>query len=398
LDPQGQWALAKPADDYKSPGWALLEDLNVDGSLAKAPRIITAWVDSNELTLRRGPGLFHEPSGQVAINTLVAVIGVNEGRNWALIQPVMSGGQGWIPINFLTLAGSWTDVPLAPAPPMEPAEASSGQGMPAPPSASAAGPGKVVLQTSSGGDIMALNPDGTGLRRLTHGIDPALSPDGSTVAFTRWTGEDGTLWLIDVDGNNERAILGETKQAKHPAWSPDGQQIVVNFQHEGRLDPKQNCENLIELGDARPDIPWNVDPDSVEVKLIEFIPYLCWTLPPGRSAGCGRATNRPCSTTAAKTASWSCAAPEWPWAWIRPIRILSVVVFPAPFGPTKPKISPRWTRKEIPCRTRFRTSPKPGRKSLTMSFGDPAIAMTPPIDLLLHFPDAGLRAARAPHR
>ena len=279
LDPQGQWALVKPSDDYKSPGWAPLEDLSEDGSLANAPRVITAWVDSNELTVRRGPGLFHEPSGQVAINTLVAVIGVNEGRNWALIQPVMSGGQGWIPINFLTLAGSWSDVPLAPAPPVAPAEASSGQGMPAPP-ASVAGPGTVVLQTSSGGDIMALNPDGTGLRRLTHGIDPALSPDGSTVAFTRWTGEDGTLWLIDVDGNNERPVLGETKQAKHPTWSPDGQQIVVNFQHEGRLDPKQDCQNLIELGDDRPDIPWNVDPDSVEVKLIDFIPYLCWTLPP----------------------------------------------------------------------------------------------------------------------
>jgi uncharacterized protein YgiM (DUF1202 family) len=276
------WALVKPADDYKSPGWTPLEDLNVDSSLANAPQVITAWVDSNELSVRRGPGLFYEQTGQVAINTLVAVLGINEGRNWALIQPVMSEGQGWIPINFLTLTGSWSDVPVAPSPPLAPAPtgATVSQVTPASIETGTAGPGRVVFQTSSGGDIMVIDPDGTSLRRLTQGIDPVLSPDGGTVAFTRWTGEDGTLWLIDVDGSNERPLLGGTKQAKHPAWSPDGQQIVVNFQQGGRLDPKQACQNLIELGDGRPDIPWNVDPDSIEVKLIDYTPYLCWTLPP----------------------------------------------------------------------------------------------------------------------
>jgi uncharacterized protein YgiM (DUF1202 family) len=280
LNPRRDWAVVKPADDRKSPGWAPLEDLSVDASLANAPQIMTAWVDSNELAVLRGPGLFYEQTGQVAINTLVAVLGVNEGRNWALIQPVMSGGQGWIPLNFLTLSGSWSDVPVAPSPPLAAAQAAGGQEIPASLKTGVAGPGKVVFQTSSGGDIMVIDPDGTGLRRLTHGIDPALSPDGGTVAFTRWTGDDGALWLIDVDGGNERPLLGETKQAKHAAWSPDGQRIVINFQHEGRLDPKPACQDLIQLGDRLPDIPWNVDLDSLEVKFIDDVPYLCWTLPP----------------------------------------------------------------------------------------------------------------------
>jgi dipeptidyl aminopeptidase/acylaminoacyl peptidase len=278
LNREEDWALVKPSDTYKSPGWAPIQDLDLDGSLSDAPRVITAWVDSNELAVLRGPGLFYEQTGSVAINTLVAVLGVNEGRNWALIQPISGGEQGWIPLNFLTLAGSWSEVPAAPAPPLAPAEASATQE--ASVVASSARPGKIVFQTSSGGDIMVINPDGTGLRRLTRGIDPALSPDGEKVAFTRWTGEDGALWLINVDGGGESPVLGGTKQAKHPAWSPDGQQIVVNFQHEGRLDPKQVCEDLIELGDKRPDIPWNVDPDSIEVKIEDFRPYLCWTLPP----------------------------------------------------------------------------------------------------------------------
>jgi uncharacterized protein YgiM (DUF1202 family) len=280
LNPRRDWVLVRPADDHKSPGWAPLEDLNVDASLANAPQVITAWVDSNELAVLRGPGLFYEQTGQVAFNTLVAVLGVNEGRNWALIQPVMSGGQGWISLNFLTLSGSWSDVPVAPSPPLAVVEASGSQEAPASLETGTAGPGKIVFQTSSGGDIMVIDPDGTGLRLLTQGIDPALSPDGGAVAFTRWTGDDGALWLIDADGGNERPLLGETKQAKHAAWSPDGQRIVINFQHEGRLDPKPACQNLIDLGDQEPDIPWNVDFDSVEVKFIDDVPYLCWTLPP----------------------------------------------------------------------------------------------------------------------
>jgi uncharacterized protein YgiM (DUF1202 family) len=290
LNQDGNWALVQPADTYKSPGWVPLAELDVDGSLATAPEAITAWVDSNELAVRNGPGLFHERIGTLAINDLVTVLGLNEGRNWALVKPVTGGGQGWISINFLTLNGVWNDVPLAPGPPLATADTAAGQGQEASASSTtgATDPGKLVFQTSSGGDIMIIDPDGTGLRRLTHGIDPVLSPDGQTVAFTRWTGEDGALWLIDVDGSNERPVLGGTKQAKHPAWSPDGQQIVVNFQHEGRLEPKRTCENLIELGDKDPKIPWNVDFDSVEVEIRvdgtppnEFgVPHLCWTLPP----------------------------------------------------------------------------------------------------------------------
>jgi TolB protein len=278
LDQAGKWALVRPDDTYKSPGWAPLEDLSIDGALSNAPQATTAWVDSNELAVRRGPGIFYDQIGTLAIHDLVAVLGVNQGREWALVQPVLGGGAGWIPLNFLTLTSSWADVPVASVTALP---------QPAPPSAQTAslsgnrsGPGRIVFQTASGGQIMAINPDGTGLQRLTQGIDPVLSPDGQTVAFTRWAGDTGTLWLIGVDGSNERAVLGETKQAKHPAWSPDGRQIVVNFQHEGRLHPKQICENMKNLHGQTPNLPWNVVPGSVKVDMKDDGPYLCWTLPP----------------------------------------------------------------------------------------------------------------------
>ncbi len=135
---------------------------------------------------------------------------------------------------------------------------------------------------------MVINPDGSGLRRLTSGIDPVLSPDGQTVAFTRWEGESGSLWLINLDGSNERQILGFIKQAKGPDWSPDGSQIVLNYQHEGRLDPKTNCVDV--LKNPRPSIPRNADvpkdkdgDPKVEVRIDEdhnVEAMLCWTVPP----------------------------------------------------------------------------------------------------------------------
>jgi uncharacterized protein YgiM (DUF1202 family) len=279
LNKTQDWALVKTADGQL--GWVSLAYLAVDGSLANALQVITAWVESNELAVWRGPGIYYEQIGTLAINDLVAVLGVDDGRSWALVKPVMGGGQGWIPLNFLTINGSWADVPEVAAPALATTVAPSGPAAPPGGQTGTAPPGKLVFQLSSGGDIMVINPDGTGLRRLTNGLDPVLSPDGQTVAFTRWTGEDGALWLINVDGSNERPVLGGTKQAKHPSWSPDGQRIVVNFQHGGRLEEKEVCQNLLELGDKRPDIPWNVDSDTVRVKIKDKgTPYLCWLLPP----------------------------------------------------------------------------------------------------------------------
>ncbi|MDX1523921.1 MAG: hypothetical protein R3264_19995, partial [Anaerolineae bacterium] len=105
---------------------------------------------------------------------------------------------------------------------------------------------QLIFATRSGGDLIAVNIDGTGLRRLTGGvIDPAVSPDGQQVAFTRWdSGEVGTLFVINIDGSNERAILGETLQAKSPTWSPDGQSIVVSFQQGGLRNPGEECRSF----------------------------------------------------------------------------------------------------------------------------------------------------------
>jgi Tol biopolymer transport system component len=133
------------------------------------------------------------------------------------------------------------------------------------PAASAAGTapgqgGTLVFQTASGGPIYAINAGGSNLRYLTTGIDPALSPDGQRIAFTRWEGPGlgafGSVWVMNVDGTGERAIHGDVRQPKSPIWSPDGTQIAINMQEGGRLHPERGC------GQSLPSEPLLADEDG----------------------------------------------------------------------------------------------------------------------------------------
>jgi Tol biopolymer transport system component len=85
--------------------------------------------------------------------------------------------------------------------------------------------GTLAIQTEWGGDIYLYNLATGDLRFLTGGFDPAISPDGSQVAFTRSGGEHG-LYLIGVDGSNERRIFSGRELLFSPKWSPNGRYLV----------------------------------------------------------------------------------------------------------------------------------------------------------------------------
>ncbi len=278
-DKSGRWLLVQVQRFTADVGWMSVSDLNVASTVDQAPQVITAWVDSNEIPVQREPGIYTDQTGVLAINTLVRVLGLNKSRSWALVQPVGEEGLGWTQLRFLTVNGSPADLPEAPDLPLPAQNAESATEIlvppPIPPRPVAES--EIVIQLASGGDVMVIKPDGSGLRRLTNGIDPVLSPDGQTVAFTRWVGETGSLWLIDIDGKTERQVLGFIKQAKGPEWSPDGSQIVLNFQQGGRLESNTACTDLTQSSPRRPprgasDIRVGVD-DKGE-------PELCWEIPP----------------------------------------------------------------------------------------------------------------------
>ncbi len=105
------------------------------------------------------------------------------------------------------------------------------------------GSGRLVIQTRSGGGIYVVNADGAGLRYVTNGIDPQLSPDGAKIAFTRWEPEY-ELFTINVDGSDEKSWTKGWREMKSPTWSADGSKIVFSWQNGGRLNEENRSINL----------------------------------------------------------------------------------------------------------------------------------------------------------
>lgn len=100
--------------------------------------------------------------------------------------------------------------------------------------------GRIIFQTSSGGNIYTVNGDGTNLKRITEGaLDPTWSPDGAKIAYTRWLGKPG-VYVANPDGTNETAF-SNAEQALSPQWSPDGSRIVFVHQRGGRLEDQVVC-------------------------------------------------------------------------------------------------------------------------------------------------------------
>jgi hypothetical protein len=98
--------------------------------------------------------------------------------------------------------------------------------------------GWLVLQTSSGGGLYVVNADGHGLRRLTDGLDPAWSPDGAKIAFTRWRNPWGA-YLINPDGSGEQRLVDGVR-LKEITWSPDGTQIAFTINY-GTSEETEIC-------------------------------------------------------------------------------------------------------------------------------------------------------------
>jgi TolB protein len=83
-----------------------------------------------------------------------------------------------------------------------------------------------------------MTPDGIGLTRLTSegGDDQAAwSPDGSEIAFNRYSNGSQDIYLIRADGSGLRKLTTDGASSS-PAWSPDGERIAFAREASGNAD------------------------------------------------------------------------------------------------------------------------------------------------------------------
>ena len=113
--------------------------------------------------------------------------------------------------------------------------------------------GQIVYER--GQDIWIVNADGTGERNLTNhparDFEPAISPDGTRIAFM--SNRTGSIQFFNMgaDGTNVRKLPlgGDGKAPRGVAWSPRGNQLLVGL-NETELTDWDNLREALFIWSA----------------------------------------------------------------------------------------------------------------------------------------------------
>lgn len=86
-------------------------------------------------------------------------------------------------------------------------------------------------------EIYVMNPDGTGLMRLTNNAardaEPFVSPDGTQILFVSDRDGDNDIFVMNADGTGPTNLTSSPGSDNEPAWSPDGATIVFSSDRNG---------------------------------------------------------------------------------------------------------------------------------------------------------------------
>ena len=299
LTPDGDWHPLTPGErlwygfQYAGDGSQISIRLDVepdDGATFEVwtPNGIRRW----------GLGLEADPVGRggtdpAAPGALVWSGNFNDGGTYYVVVE-HAGNPGWTNYYQLTVSGDGVTLSATP-PPAATATPAPAKPKPAVPTNAT---GKLVFQTHVGGGIYTINVDGSGLQRVTTGMDPTWSPDGQQIAFIRWEEPRG-VWVLDTGTGNEWRAF-DWSEPRWTSWSPEGDEIMFSRVTGGRLNEREFC----------------------------FFGF-CFTLPPNPHWGTGMVRSDGSSfyepaqphSQVSRAPSWSPDGDKWVFADVQGIRV-----------------------------------------------------------------------------
>lgn len=219
-----------------------------DANTATAAITALVTLTDSRLNLRTGPSTAYPIAANAEPGSRWTVTGQTKAGDWLQLRSPAGDVEGWGLMRYLLIEGSGALPVIHESPRLLVAtptalsltqvsnEPNSGAGqtlLPTPTVARVEATGKsglsglLAFQDRIGGTIYLYDLDRDLLTPLTNGIDPAISPDGQMVAFTR-DGGAGGLYVINADGSGERRIYNDHPLLRSPSWQPDSQWIVFS--------------------------------------------------------------------------------------------------------------------------------------------------------------------------
>src|SRR5262245_52186398 len=111
--------------------------------------------------------------------------------------------------------------------------------------------------------------------------NPAISPDGKSIIFTRTWVEKmqdrsrSNLWIVDIDGTRVRELTSGARNDSSPVWSPDGKRVAFLSDRDGTnqlhvlwLDTREVAQ-LTHLEQAPNGVKWS--PDGKQIAVASFV-------------------------------------------------------------------------------------------------------------------------------
>lgn len=97
----------------------------------------------------------------------------------------------------------------------------------------------VSLSREGGSQIFLINPDGSGVRRLTSSsaidTEPRYSPDGKWIYFTSDRGGSPQIYRMPANGGEPQRVTFEGSYNVSPRLSPDGRTLAYITRNSGRF-------------------------------------------------------------------------------------------------------------------------------------------------------------------
>ena len=130
--------------------------------------------------------------------------------------------------------------------------------------------GSVWAVPVTGGEAVQVSSGGS-----AYDSQPAWSPNGQQIAFTRDDGHSIHIWVANADGSNARRLSGAEAVSVDPQWSSDGRTIICTSSGRTKGHGFGLWEFVVEGGSARPllvDKNQNIEPSlSPDGKTIAFV-------------------------------------------------------------------------------------------------------------------------------